>query len=97
NLARALADLADAGYWSVGLAGDADEALWDSTLLDGRVVVVVGAEGRGLSRLVAERVDGRVAIPQAGRIGSLNASAAAAVALFEVRRRRARMGVAGHG
>lgn len=89
NLARALADLAELGYWSVGLTGEADEALWDSALLDGRVALVVGAEGRGLSRLVAERVDGRAAIPLVGQVDSLNASAAAAIALFEVRRRRA--------
>lgn len=88
NLVRALADLADRGYWSVGLDGSADELLWDSPLLDERVVLVVGAEGVGLSRLVAERVDVRVAIPLGGQVGSLNASAAAAVALFELRRRR---------
>lgn len=90
NLVRALEQLADAGFWSVGLDGDADVSLWDSNLLDGRVVVVVGAEGRGLSRLVAERVDQRVAIPMRGRIGSLNAGTAAAVALFEIVRRRTR-------
>jgi 23S rRNA (guanosine2251-2'-O)-methyltransferase len=88
NVARALADLADRGYWSVGLDGEADEALWDSPLLDGRVALVIGAEGAGMSRLVTERVDARVAIPLRGRVGSLNASAAAAVALFEVTRRR---------
>jgi len=89
NVVRALTDLAGKGYWSVGLDGDAPERLWDSTLLDGRVVLVVGGEGSGLSRLVAERVDARLAIPLGGHVASLNASAAAAVALFEVRRRRA--------
>lgn len=88
NLVRALADLAGAGSWSVGLDGDADYGLWDSMLLSGPCVLVVGAEGEGLSRLVAERVDERVAIPVSGQISSLNASAAAAVALFEARRRR---------
>lgn len=88
NLVRALQDLAVAGFWSVGLAADAETALWSSPLLDGKVVLVVGAEGTGLSRLVAERVDARVAIPLRGRMESLNASAAAAVALFEVHRRR---------
>lgn len=88
NVVRALEDLATRGYWSVGLAGDAPEALWDSTLLDGRVVLVIGAEGAGLSRLVGERVDARLAIPLGGHVASLNASAAAAVALFEIARRR---------
>lgn len=88
NVVRALEALAGRGYWSVGLDGDAPERLWDSVLLDGRVVLVVGAEGTGLSRLVAERVDARVAIPLGGHVASLNASAAASVALFEVRRRR---------
>lgn len=88
NLVRALADLAGAGSWSVGLDGDAGRGLWDSVLLSGPCVLVVGAEGEGLSRLVAERVDERVAIPISGHVDSLNASAAAAVALFEARRRR---------
>ncbi|MGH3665113.1 MAG: TrmH family RNA methyltransferase, partial [Egibacteraceae bacterium] len=89
NLVRALVRLADAGVWSVGLAVHAPAPLWDSRLLDGRVALVVGAEGAGLSRLVSQRVDGLVAIPQRGRVESLNAAAAAAVALFEVARRRA--------
>ena len=73
---------------SVGLAGDATTSLWDCDLLDGPVALVIGAEGSGLSRLVLERVDRLVHIPMAGRMTSLNASAASAVALFEVRRRR---------
>lgn len=89
NIATALGQLADAGYWSVGLAGDAPTPLWRSHLLDGRVALVVGAEGRGLSRLVADRVDELVSIPMRGRVGALNASTAAAVALFEVVRRQA--------
>lgn len=89
NLVRALADLRERGFWSVGLAGEAAEPLWSCGLLDGAVVLVIGSEGRGLSRLTAERVDARAAIPMAGHMESLNASAAAAVALFEVRRRRA--------
>jgi 23S rRNA (guanosine2251-2'-O)-methyltransferase len=88
NVATGLGQLADAGFWSVGLDGAADATIWDSDLMDGRVAVVVGAEGSGLSRLVAERVDQRVAIPMRGHVGSLNASTAAAVALFEVVRRR---------
>lgn len=89
NIATGLGQLADAGFWSVGLDGAAGTTVWDSNLLDGRVAVVVGAEGSGLSRLVAERVDQLVSIPMRGRLDSLNASTAAAVALFEVVRRRA--------
>jgi 23S rRNA (guanosine2251-2'-O)-methyltransferase len=63
--------------------------VWDSELMDGRVAIVIGAEGSGLSRLVAERVDQLVSIPMRGRLDSLNASTAAAVTLFEVVRRRA--------
>jgi 23S rRNA (guanosine2251-2'-O)-methyltransferase len=88
NVAQALVQLSDAGYWSVGLDGTATTSVWDSQLLDGRVALVIGAEGRGLSRLVAERVDELVAIPMRGRLHALNASTAAAVALFEVVRRR---------
>lgn len=90
NLSRTMGTLAEAGVWSVGLDGDAEQALWDCPLLDERVVLAVGAEGGGLSRLVAERVDALVAVPLAGRVASLNASVAAAVALFEIARRRSR-------
>jgi 23S rRNA (guanosine2251-2'-O)-methyltransferase len=93
NLVRALADLAERGLWSVGLAGGAAETVWDSPLLDGAVALVVGSEGSGLSRLVAERVDGTVAIPMSGRLDSLNAGVAAGIALFEVVRRRGIRGV----
>ncbi len=88
NLVRALADLAERGLWSVGLAGEAAETIWECGLLDGPTVVVIGAEGAGLSRLIAERCDATAAIPMAGRVGSLNASAAAAIVFFEVQRRR---------
>jgi 23S rRNA (guanosine2251-2'-O)-methyltransferase len=88
NVASGLAQLADAGYWSVGLDGAATTSLWESRMLDERVALVVGAEGRGLSRLVARRVDELVAIPMHGHVHALNASTAAAVALFEIVRRR---------
>jgi len=88
NVAGALADLAELGFWSVGLAGGGKDTIWSSTLLEGRIALVVGAEGSGLSRLVRERVDGLAGIPMAGRVESLNASAATAIALFEIVRRR---------
>jgi 23S rRNA (guanosine2251-2'-O)-methyltransferase len=88
NLVRALGHLATRGLWSVGLDGEAPSTVWETSLLDGPVALVVGAEGRGLSRLVADRCDALAAIPLPGHVGSLNASAAAAVALFEILRRR---------
>lgn len=88
NVSRALRRLAEAGLWSVGLAGGAPSTVWDQPLLDERVALVIGEEGRGLSRLVAEQVDALVSIPTVGRLESLNASTAAAVAMFEWRRRR---------
>lgn len=97
NVAMALGQLAEAGYWSVGLDGDATATVWDSHLLDGRVALVIGAEGRGLSRLVSERVDELVAIPMRGHVHALNASTAAAVALFEVVRRRSGSPAIGRG
>ena len=75
----------------VGLDPGAPQSLYDLTVADEAVVVVLGAEGRGLSRLVRERCDVLVGIPLQGRIPSLNVAAAGALALFEVtRRRRAR-------
>ncbi|MGH3928299.1 MAG: 23S rRNA (guanosine(2251)-2'-O)-methyltransferase RlmB, partial [Pseudonocardiaceae bacterium] len=88
NIARALGDLQSAGLWTVGLDVDGERDLWSSSLFDGRLALVVGAEGAGLSRLVAARVDALVAVPTRGHIGSLNASVAAAIALFEIVRRR---------
>lgn len=88
NITRALQSLSDAGLWTVGLDGEATTSIWDQPLLDERIALVIGEEGQGLSRLVAERVDARVSIPMAGHLESLNASTAAAVAAFEWSRRR---------
>ena len=82
NLARTLVELGRAGVWSLGLDGDADADLAGHPLAGGPVVLVVGAEGDGLSRLVRERCDALVRLPMRGRVGSLNASVAAGVALF---------------
>ncbi|MFY9588021.1 MAG: 23S rRNA (guanosine(2251)-2'-O)-methyltransferase RlmB [Actinomycetota bacterium] len=88
NLNRALEEIRTAGVWVVGLDGGAPGTLWTCELLTEPVALVIGAEGRGLSRLIAERADALVRIPMAGRIGSLNAASAGAVALFETARRR---------
>ena len=88
NLVRALRDCQAAGLFVVGLDADGSTTLDDLDAADGPLVVVVGSEGRGLSRLVGETCDLTVSIPMAGPAESLNASVAAAVALAEVARRR---------
>jgi 23S rRNA (guanosine2251-2'-O)-methyltransferase len=88
NLARGLQRLGESGLWCIGLDGDAPASLFEVDLADEPVCVVVGGEGAGLHRLVREACDVLVHIPMAGRVESLNASVAGALALFEVRRRR---------
>jgi 23S rRNA (guanosine2251-2'-O)-methyltransferase len=90
GLPAALSRVRDAGVWVVGLDPGAGDSLYDLTVADEAVLVVLGAEGRGLSRLVRERCDVLVGIPLRGRIPSLNVAAAGALALFEVSRRRTR-------
>jgi 23S rRNA (guanosine2251-2'-O)-methyltransferase len=88
NLTRALKACQEAGFIVVGLDADAETGLYDLEAAVGPLVVVVGSEGRGLSRLVGQTCDLRVAIPMTATVESLNASVAAAVALAEVSRRR---------
>jgi len=88
NLSRAIAACADAGVMVAGLDGSGELALDDFELGSGPLLLIVGSEGRGLSRLVAERCDVLVRIDLAGAVESLNASVAAGVALAEVARRR---------
>jgi len=88
GLAAALLRLSSRGVWRVGLAQDGDQLLWDAAFGAGPVAVVLGAEGAGLPRLVAQRCDVVVRIPQAGRLKSLNVAAAGALAMFEIARKR---------
>lgn len=89
GLPSALAHLRDNGVWVVGLDDAADRSLFElGELAEEGICLVLGAEGAGLSRLVRERCDLVVSIPMRGRIGSLNVSAAAALATYEVARRR---------
>ncbi|MEU4551528.1 23S rRNA (guanosine(2251)-2'-O)-methyltransferase RlmB [Micromonospora violae] len=88
NLTRSLKACRDAGFMVVGLDADGDTDLYNLEAAVGPLVVVVGSEGRGLSRLVGETCDLTVSIPMISEVESLNASVAAAVALAEVARRR---------
>lgn len=89
NLTRALESFQKAGCFVVGLCADGEAELQDVESLDGPVVIVVGSEGKGLSRLVGETCDLRVRIPMPGGAESLNAGVAAGVVLYEASRRRA--------
>lgn len=77
-----------AGVWTVGLDGGADDELFALDLGDRPIALVLGSEGRGLSRLAAARCDVRVRIPMRGAVESLNVSVAAALACYEVARKR---------
>jgi len=87
NLSRALDELTDAGWRAVGLTGDAEQSLGEA-LTGGPTVLVLGSEGEGMRRLVAEHCDELAKIPMPGGFESLNVSAAAAVALYEASRPR---------
>jgi 23S rRNA (guanosine2251-2'-O)-methyltransferase len=88
NLTRALKACQDLGFVVVGLDADGTTDLYELEAAVDPLVVVVGSEGRGLSRLVGATCDLRVRIPMAAEVESLNASVAAAVTLAEVTRRR---------
>jgi 23S rRNA (guanosine2251-2'-O)-methyltransferase len=88
NLVRALKECRDAGLFVIGLDADGTTSLDDLEMATEPLVVVVGSEGRGLSRLVGENCDLTVSVPMAPEAESLNASVAAAVTLAEVARRR---------
>lgn len=88
NLARAMEEIKEAGYWLVGLDEKADKRHTDIDL-SVPIALVLGGEGKGLHQLVRERCDFVVSIPAVGPIRSLNVSVAAGIALFEVVRQRA--------
>ena len=88
GIPAALDRAARAGCWTVGLDERGDRTLFELDLADQPIVLVLGAEGRGLARLTRERCDVLVRIPMAGRVASLNVAAAATLACFEVARRR---------
>ena len=87
NLTSALKDLKKQGVWIFGTAAGASTGLYSADL-KGPAAIVIGSEGDGMSRLVAENCDFLVSIPMKGHISSLNASAAAAILLYEAVRQR---------
>jgi 23S rRNA (guanosine2251-2'-O)-methyltransferase len=88
NLVRAAEDLKEAGFWIYGADRQGEPV--HTTDLTGRIALVLGSEGTGISRLLRERCDGMVGIPSTGRIDSLNVSVAAGVLLYEAHRQRLR-------
>jgi len=88
GLPNAINELKAAGVWVIGLDMGGDTNLFDLEVADQAVCLVMGAEGKGLSRLVRERCDAVASIPLLGELSSLNVSAAGALACFEVTRRR---------
>jgi 23S rRNA (guanosine2251-2'-O)-methyltransferase len=89
NLSRAIVALQRAGFWVLGMAGDATRTLAEAAPRDRRVALVLGAEDAGLRRLQRETCDELVRLPIASGIESLNVAAAGAVALYELARDRA--------
>jgi len=90
NLTRALEDYRKAGFFVIGLDMDGDVELPDMELASEPIVIVVGSEGKGLSRLVRETCDQIVSVPMSSAVESLNAGIATGVTLYEVARRRRR-------
>jgi 23S rRNA (guanosine2251-2'-O)-methyltransferase len=88
GLPAALAELAERGVWVVGLDADGPASVDELPVADQPVALVLGAEGRGLGRLVRQRCDVLAAIRQRGQVGSLSVAGAAAVACFAVSRQR---------
>ncbi|QKE82697.1 23S rRNA (guanosine(2251)-2'-O)-methyltransferase RlmB [Arthrobacter sp. NEB 688] len=90
NLTRALEDYRKAGFFVIGLDMEGDVELPDLELASEPLVIVVGSEGKGLSRLVRETCDQIVSVPMSSAVESLNAGIATGVTLYEVARRRRR-------
>jgi 23S rRNA (guanosine2251-2'-O)-methyltransferase len=88
GMAGALERAARAGVWTIGLDADGEASVFDLPVADQPLVVVLGAEGRGLSRLARTRCEIIASIPMCGHLASLNVSAAAAVACAEIARHR---------
>lgn len=86
NLVRLLEQLKQEGFWIAGASEHASQSVWQAPL-EGRIVLVMGSEGGGLSRLTEERCDFLVSLPQVGKIGSLNVAQATTAIAYEWLRR----------
>ena len=87
NITAVLKELKKRGLWIFGTAADGDTKLWEADL-KGPCAIVIGSEGSGMSRLVAENCDFKISIPMFGKVSSLNASASAAIVIYEAVRQR---------
>lgn len=87
NLVNAMNDLKKAGYWIIGLELDGSIDYRKQDYL-GKIAVVIGSEGKGISRLVKENCDFKVFIPMVGHVNSLNASVSASILFYEILRNR---------
>ena len=87
NLSRTIKDMQKRGIWVIGLDGDSKSTIYDVNLTDA-TAIVMGAEGKGIRRLIKETCDQIVTIPMSGNIESLNVSVATGIALFESKRQR---------
>ena len=86
NLSRALEDLKKEGFWVCGASEHAEQGIWDAPV-EGRLALVMGSEGAGISQLVLEKCDFLAKLPQLGRIESLNVAQATTVFCYEWLRR----------
>ncbi|HLZ20860.1 MAG TPA: 23S rRNA (guanosine(2251)-2'-O)-methyltransferase RlmB [Ktedonobacterales bacterium] len=87
NITRTLDDLKKRGLWCIGLDGEA-ETRFDQANLTGPIALVVGNEGKGISRLARQHCDLLIQVPMRGHVGSLNAAVAGSIALYEIWRQR---------
>lgn len=89
NIAQTIERLKKDNFWVAGASERAQDCIWDAPMA-GRLALVMGSEGEGLSRLTQERCDFLVALPQAGRVGSLNVAQAATACMYEWMRQATR-------
>lgn len=87
NLTAAIKELKERGVWVYGTAADGTSPLWKTDMRDA-AAIVIGSEGDGMSRLIAENCDFKISIPMLGKISSLNASVSAAIVIYEAVRQR---------
>ncbi|NMO97533.1 23S rRNA (guanosine(2251)-2'-O)-methyltransferase RlmB [Paenibacillus lemnae] len=92
NLAQTIDQLKEMGVWVVGTVVDEVEEIYETSVFNGPVAIVIGNEAKGMGRLIREKCDVLVKLPMAGQINSLNASVAAGVIMYEVLRRRRMQG-----